>query len=114
MIRRPPRSTLFPYTTLFRSIDERKGKPVDLRMSLHREQLNALTADLVDRTFEICDQVLKEKGIRRTEIEEVILVGGQSRMPLVQQKIASHFGKPPRKGVHPDECVALGAAILCE
>ncbi len=93
-------------------IDERKGKPLDLRLSLHREQLNALTADLVDRTFEICDQVLKEKGIRRTEIEEVILVGGQSRMPLVQQKIASHFGKPPRKGVHPDECVALGAAIL--
>src|SRR6266851_2623423 len=68
-------------------IDERKGKPLDLRLSLHREQLNALTADLVDRTFEICDQVLKEKGIRRTEIEEVILVGGQSRMPLVQMDI---------------------------
>jgi molecular chaperone DnaK len=93
-------------------IDDRKGKPVDLRIPLHREQLNALTGDLVDRTFEICDAVLKEKGIRRTEIEEVILVGGQSRMPLVQQKIQSHFGKPPRKGVHPDECVALGAAIL--
>jgi len=93
-------------------IDDRKGKPMDLRIPLHREQLNALTGDLVDRTFEICDAVLKEKGIRRTEIEEVILVGGQSRMPLVQQKIQSHFGKPPRKGVHPDECVALGAAIL--
>jgi molecular chaperone DnaK len=93
-------------------IEERKGKPVDLRLPLSRDQLNSLTADLVDRTFQICDQVLAEKGIRRSEIDEVILVGGQSRMPLVQQKIQEHFGKPPRKGVHPDECVALGAALL--
>jgi molecular chaperone DnaK len=93
-------------------IDERKGKPLDLRIPLTREQLNALTGDLVDRTFEICDQVLEEKGIRHAEMDEVILVGGQSRMPLVQQKVQVHFGKPPRKGVHPDECVALGAAIL--
>ena len=93
-------------------IDERKGKPVDLRIPLTREQLNAITGDLVDRTFDICDRVLAEKGIKRVEIDEVILVGGQSRMPLVQQKIHQHFGKAPRKGVHPDECVALGAAIL--
>lgn len=93
-------------------IEEKKGKPVDLRIPLTREQLNALTGDLVDRTFEICDQVLTEKGISRSEIDEIILVGGQSRMPLVQQKIQSHFGKPARKGVHPDECVALGAALL--
>jgi molecular chaperone DnaK len=93
-------------------IEERKGKPQDLRIPLTREQLNALTADLVDRTFQICDQVLEEKGIKRSDIDEVILVGGQSRMPLVQQKIQAHFGKPPRKGVHPDECVALGAALL--
>jgi molecular chaperone DnaK len=93
-------------------IEERKGKPVDLRMPLTREQLNALTMDLVDRTFQICDQTLEEKGIKRTEIDSVILVGGQSRMPLVQQRIQEHFGKPPRKGVHPDECVALGAALL--
>ncbi len=93
-------------------IEERKGKPVDLRVPLSRDQLNALTSDLVDRTFQICDQVLEEKGIRRTDIDEVILVGGQSRMPLVQQKIQQHFGKPARKGVHPDECVALGAALL--
>src|SRR5262249_33080876 len=86
-------------------IEERKGKPVDLRVPLSREKLNALTADLVDRTFQICDQVLGGKGISRREIDEVILVGGQSRMPLVQQKIQEHFGKPPRKGVHPDECV---------
>src|SRR3954470_16049145 len=93
-------------------IDEKKGKPVDLRIALTRDQLNSLTEDLVDRTFALCDQVLAEKGIDRSAIDEVILVGGQSRMPLVQQKIQQHFGKPARKGVHPDECVALGAALL--
>ena len=93
-------------------IDEKKGKPVDLRIPLTRDQLNGLTEDLVDRTFALCDQVLAEKGIDRATIDEVILVGGQSRMPLVQQKIQQHFGKPARKGVHPDECVALGAALL--
>jgi molecular chaperone DnaK len=93
-------------------IDERKGKPLDLRIPLTREELNDLTGDLVHRTFMICDQVLQEKGIKRTDIDEIILVGGQSRMPLVQQKIQDHFGKSARKGVHPDECVALGAALL--
>ena len=93
-------------------IEERKGKPLDLRIPLTRDYLNNLTGDLVDRTFEICDRVLAEKGISRSEIDEIILVGGQSRMPLVQQKIHAHFGKAPRKGVHPDECVALGAALL--
>ena len=95
-------------------IEERKGKPLDLRIPLTRENLNALTMDLVDRTFEICDRVLQEKGISRSDIDEIILVGGQSRMPLVQQRIQEHFGKPPRKGVHPDECVALGAALLAD
>ena len=93
-------------------IEERKGKPVNLKVSLSREQLNTLTRDLVDRTFAICDRVLEEKGIERSTIDEVILVGGQSRMPLVQQQIGRHFGKPARKGVHPEECVALGAALL--
>jgi molecular chaperone DnaK len=95
-------------------IDERKGKPVDLRIPLTRDQLNGLTEDLVDRTFALCDQVLAEKGLDRSQIDEVILVGGQSRMPLVQAKIQQHFGKPARKGVHPDECVALGAALLAD
>ncbi len=93
-------------------IEERKGKPVDLRVPLSREQLNQLTHDLVDRTFHICDEVLNDRGIQRSSIDEVLLVGGQSRMPLVQQKIQQFFGKPARKGVHPDECVALGAALL--
>ncbi len=95
-------------------IAERRGTPVDLRMTLSREQLNQLTADLVERTFEICDEVLTEKGIARSQIDEIILVGGQSRMPLVQQRLTQHFGKAPRKGVHPDECVALGAALLAD
>ena len=93
-------------------IEEKKGKPLDVRLQLSRQQLNDLTLDLVDRTFELCDQVLAEKSIRPDDIDEIILVGGQSRMPLVQQKIQEHFGKPARKGVHPDECVALGAALL--
>ena len=93
-------------------IEERKGKPLDLKVPLSREQLNSLTGDLVGRTFALCDEVLTEKGIARSQIDEIILVGGQSRMPLVQQQMQQHFGKPPRKGVHPDECVALGAALL--
>ncbi len=93
-------------------IEERKGRPLDIRMQLSRQQLDDLTADLVDRTFAICDQVLAERDIRPDRVDEIILVGGQSRMPLVQQKIQEHFGKPARKGVHPDECVALGAALL--
>jgi molecular chaperone DnaK len=93
-------------------VEEKRGKPIDLRMSLSRVQLNELTADLVGRTFEICDRVLAEKGLAPQQIDEVILVGGQSRMPLVQDKIREHFGRLARKGVHPDECVALGAALL--
>jgi molecular chaperone DnaK len=95
-------------------VAERRGKPVDLRIPITRDQLNALTSDLVDRTFSIVDEVLAQKGLQRTDIDEVLLVGGQSRMPLVQQRIAAHFGRPPRKGVHPDECVALGAALFAD
>ena len=93
-------------------LEEKKGKPLDLRVPLSRTQLNDLTVDLVDRTFGLCDEVLSEKGLHPSQIGEIILVGGQSRMQLVQEKIRAHFGKAPRKGVHPDECVALGAALL--
>ena len=95
-------------------VAERRGKPVDLKIPLSRERLNTLVMDLVDRTFEIVDRVLGEKNIPRAEIAEVLLVGGQTRMPLVQGKTHQHFGRPPRKGVHPDETVALGAALLAE
>jgi molecular chaperone DnaK len=105
--------TLIPNVVIeLPGILERRGKWVDLHVPFTREQLNSLTSDLVDRTFALCDRVLAEKKIDPKEIAEIILVGGQSRMPLVQQQIQAHFGKPPRKGVHPDECVALGAALL--
>jgi molecular chaperone DnaK len=105
--------TLVPNVSIdLRYLEERKGKPLDLRVPLSRAQLNDLTVDLVDRTFILCDQVLGDKRLTPSDIGEVILVGGQSRMQLVQDKMRQHFGKAPRKGVHPDECVALGAAIL--
>ncbi|HZR07216.1 MAG TPA: Hsp70 family protein [Myxococcales bacterium] len=95
-------------------IADRKGKPVDLRIPLSRERVNALTMDLVDKTFHLVEKVLGEKNLPRNDIQEVLLVGGQTRMPLVQGKAHQFFGKPPRKGVHPDESVALGAALLAE
>ena len=95
-------------------IIDRKGKPVDLRFPLSRERINTLTMDLVDRSFELVGRVLAEKNLKTSDIQEVLLVGGQTRMPLVQGKAHQFFGKPPRKGVHPDESVALGAALLAE
>src|SRR6202171_6283786 len=95
-------------------VAERKGKPVDLRIPLSRERVNALVMDLVEKTFELVEKVLGEKHLPRNDIQEVLLVGGQTRMPLVQGKAHQFFGKPPRKGVHPDESVALGAALLAE
>src|SRR3954451_518626 len=95
-------------------ITDRKGKPVDLKIPLSRERINTLTMDLVDRSFELVERVLGEKNLKRTDIQEVLLVGGQTRMPLVQGKAHQFFGKSPRKGVHPDESVALGAALLAE
>jgi molecular chaperone DnaK len=93
-------------------IEELKGRQLDLQIPLSRDRLEALTRDLVDRTFVICDEVLASRNLGPKDIAEVILVGGQSRMPRVQAKILEHFGRPPRKGVHPDECVAYGAALL--
>src|SRR5437868_4588483 len=95
-------------------VADRRGKPVDLRIPLSRERLNTLVMDLVDRSFALVDQVMGEKNLNKSEIAEVLLVGGQTRTPLVQGKTHQHFGKPPRKGVHPDEAVALGAALLAE
>jgi molecular chaperone DnaK len=105
--------TLLPNVVLqLPFIEEAKGRQLDLQIPLSRERLEALTEDLVERTFAICDEVLASANLEPKDIAEVILVGGQSRMPRVQAKIREHFGRPPRKGVHPDECVAYGAALL--
>ena len=87
-------------------------KPYDLDVTLTRQKLVELTEGLVDRTVQVCEDVLKAKGLGPKDVDEVILVGGQSRFPLVHEKIGKFFGKPPSKGVHPDEAVALGAALL--
>ncbi len=94
------------------SIIERRGKPTDLELVLARDTLNGLTEDLVSRTIAVVDRVLRESHIAKSDIDEVIPVGGQTRMPLVVDAITTHFGKSPRKGIHPDDCVALGAALL--
>jgi molecular chaperone DnaK len=86
--------------------------PYDIDVTLTRKKLTELTEKLVDRTLEVCDEVLKAKGLTAQDIQEVVLVGGQSRFPLVHEKITKFFGRPPTKNVHPDEAVALGAALL--
>ncbi|MBT4511647.1 MAG: molecular chaperone DnaK [Chloroflexi bacterium] len=85
--------------------------PKHLNITLTRAKLEQLVGDLVDRSLEPCRQALKDAGIQSGQIDEVILVGGQTRMPLVQQKVKEFFGKEPHKGVNPDEVVAIGAAI---
>lgn len=91
---------------------ERKGKWLDLELVLDRETLNSMTSDLVDRSLSVIDTLLNERGLTKDAVDEIILVGGQTRMPLVMDRITEAFGKSPRKGVHPDECVAIGAALL--
>jgi molecular chaperone DnaK len=88
-----------------------RNEALHLQTSLARGKLEELTADLIERTVEICARTLSEAQIDKKEIEDVILVGGMTRMPKVQEMVAEFFGMEPCKGVHPDEVVALGAAI---
>jgi molecular chaperone DnaK len=85
--------------------------PKHLNMKLTRSKLEALCADLIDRTEGPCRQALKDAGLSPSDINEVILVGGMTRMPAVQERVKKIFGKDPHKGVNPDEVVAVGAAI---
>ena len=87
------------------------GEALHLQRTLTREKLEELTTDLVDRCIQICNKTLREAEIDKGDIEEVILVGGMTRMPKIQSAVAEFFGLEPCKGVHPDEVVALGAAI---
>jgi molecular chaperone DnaK (HSP70) len=82
-----------------------------LNVKLTRAKLESLAEDLIDRTIEPCTIALKDAGLMASDIDEVILVGGQTRMPKVQERVKAFFGKEPRKDVNPDEAVAIGAAI---
>ncbi|MBI4503123.1 MAG: molecular chaperone DnaK, partial [Gemmatimonadetes bacterium] len=85
--------------------------PKHLNITLTRAKLEQLVDDLVQRTLPPMEKALKDAGLKPSEIDEVILVGGQTRMPKVQEIVKSFFGKEPHKGVNPDEVVAIGAAI---
>jgi molecular chaperone DnaK len=85
--------------------------PKHMNIKLSRAKLESLVGDLIDRTMEPCKKALKDAGLKPNEIDEVILVGGMTRMPKVVEKVKEFFGREPHKGVNPDEVVALGAAI---
>ena len=85
--------------------------PKHLNIKLTRAKLESLVEDLIARTIEPCKMAVKDAGVKLTDIDDVILVGGMTRMPKVQDKVKEYFGKEPRKDVNPDEAVAVGAAI---
>jgi molecular chaperone DnaK len=90
------------------------GASVELKVEVTREELEQLTGKLVDRTIEVCREVLEARKLAPGDIQQVLLVGGQSRMPLVWRRIREELGREPSKAVHPDEAVALGAALLAD
>lgn len=94
----------------FITADQSGPKHLNLRLS--RNKLEALVADLIEKLVGPCETCVKDSGISKSKIDEVILVGGMTRMPIVQRKVKEIFGKEPHKGVNPDEVVAVGAAIL--
>lgn len=85
--------------------------PKHFEHKLTRAKLESLVADLVDKTADPCEKALKDAGLKAGDIDAVVLVGGMTRMPAVQEKVKKIFGKDPMKGVNPDEVVAIGAAI---
>jgi molecular chaperone DnaK len=92
-------------------ISSGRNDALHLQRTLTRAKLNELCEDLVERCIEICRQTLEDARLEKDEIEEVILVGGMTRMPAVQDSVTKFFGREPCKGVHPDEVVGLGAAV---
>jgi molecular chaperone DnaK len=85
--------------------------PLHLNIKVSRAKLEALVEDLINKTIGPCEQALKDAGLKKTDIDEVVLVGGMTRMPKVVDAVKEFFGREPHKGVNPDEVVALGAAI---
>jgi len=92
-------------------IAAKSGQPLHLSLTVSRRQLEALTRGLVERTLEPCRLVLEDAELRAGDIDEVLLVGGQTRMPLVQERVKAFFGRDASRSVNPDEVVAAGAAI---
>ncbi|OJU21170.1 MAG: molecular chaperone DnaK [Alphaproteobacteria bacterium 64-6] len=95
----------------FISMSPQTQSPLHLTMKLTRAKLESLVEDLIAKTLPPCEQALKDAGLKAAEIDEVVLVGGMTRMPRVQAEVKKLFGKEPHKGVNPDEVVAIGAAI---
>jgi len=92
-------------------ISMNQSGPLHLNIKLSRAKLEALVEDLIARTVGPCEQALKDAGLKKSDIDEVVLVGGMTRMPKVQETVKEFFGREPHKGVNPDEVVALGAAV---
>ena len=95
----------------FISMDRNSGTPLHLVMKLTRAKLESLVDDLIKKSMKPCQAALKDAGLTINDIDEVVLVGGMTRMPRVIEEVTKFFGKEPHKGVNPDEVVALGAAI---
>jgi len=95
----------------FISMDPKTSQPLHLVIKLTRAKLESLVSDLISKSLKPCKAALKDAGISKSDIDEVILVGGMTRMPKVIEEVTKFFGKDPNKGVNPDEVVAMGAAI---
>ncbi|MEX0348374.1 MAG: molecular chaperone DnaK [Paracoccaceae bacterium] len=95
----------------FISMDPSSGQPLHLVMKLTRAKLEQLVGDLIKRSMDPCKAALKDAGLSAGDVDEVVLVGGMTRMPKVVEEVTKFFGKEPHKGVNPDEVVAMGAAI---
>ncbi|HXX66602.1 MAG TPA: molecular chaperone DnaK [Polyangiaceae bacterium] len=92
-------------------ISSGRNEALHLQRTIDRQTLEDLSSDLIERTIDICQQTLLDAHLDKQDIEEVLLVGGMTRMPKIQRMVADFFERDPCKGVHPDECVALGAGI---
>ena len=95
----------------FISMDPKGGQPLHMVMKLTRAKLESLVSDLIKASIKPCQAALKDAGLSTSDIDEIVLVGGMTRMPRVVEEVTKFFGKEPHKGVNPDEVVAMGAAI---
>ena len=95
----------------FISMDPKTSQPLHMVLKMTRSKLESLVAELVTKSLKPCQAALKDAGLTKSDIDEVVLVGGMTRMPRVMEEVTKFFGKEPHKGVNPDEVVAMGAAI---